>query len=119
MPWSWRRPGVALRPLATVAVVGVTFLGTAFVSRPTTAVVAAVAAAVAALVPRTRPIVGIVAAVLLMAARAAHHPSLAWYVLALFAVTVVVGTLGRDERIPRDGKARGGDGVGSAAAPSG
>ncbi len=119
VPWSWRRPGVALRPLTTVAVVGATFLGTAFVSRPTTAVVAALVAVVAALVPRSRPLVGIAAAALLMAARTAHHPSLAWYALALFAVTVVVGTLGRDDRIPRDGKARGGDGVGSAAAPSG
>jgi hypothetical protein len=56
-----------------------------------------------------RPLIAVAAAVLVMAARTGHHPGLAWYALALFAVTVAVGALGRGESD---------DGTDAAAEPS-
>ena len=103
LPWSWRRPGVALRPVPATALVAASFAATAFVSRWPIAVVAAVAAALGAFVPRVRPLLALAAAVLLVAARTGTHPGLGWYALALFAIAVATGALGRGEDARFDG----------------
>jgi hypothetical protein len=92
--WSWRRPGRALGAGSTVGTVVASFAGAALVSRWPVAIASAAVALVTALVPRTRPLLGIAAAALLMAARTGHHPGLAWYALAFFAVTVATSVLG-------------------------
>ena len=51
---------------------------------------------------RVRPLLGLAAAVVLVAARTGHHPGLAWDALALFAVTVLVSVLGGDRGAARD-----------------
>jgi arabinofuranan 3-O-arabinosyltransferase len=95
-PWTWSRPGLPLSAARTVGVTVAAFVATAFVSRWSVAIVAATAAIAGALVPRVRPALAVVAAALLVGARTGHHPGLAWYALALFAVAVTVGVLGRD-----------------------
>jgi hypothetical protein len=94
--WSWTAPGRALGIVQTVAVTAASLVGAALISRGSVAAVAAVAALVGARVPRTRPLIGLVAAVALVLARTTHAPGRSWYAVVLFAVTVATSVLGRE-----------------------
>ncbi len=99
VPHPVRLAALTRRPLGpTLLATASVFAVTAVASRLSYAVLAAVAMLGLAVIPRLTPLLGLLAAALLMASRIDHRPELAWLALAFFAVAMATAI--RVDRTP-------------------